>query len=160
NAVQDHPDVHRGKMDSGASPAEPGRARHRSSHSGEVALGTRQRSFVHFDKRLATAPPPSSPLACSSTRCLPRLRRGNRHPCLDQLAHERGWKWVLGLKADGALAGLVTRELLRERLHDAARIKSAMIRTGSKPNEHSPVEPESRELIADAFFGAGRDRPD
>src|SRR5262249_8860201 len=35
-----------------------------------------------------------------------------------------------------------------------------MIRAGSEPNEHSAVQAKCRELIADAFLGAGRDRLD
>ena len=67
---------------------------------------------------------------------------------------------MVRLKTNGALAGVVILELVHVGFHDGAWIKGAVVRGCAKPEEHSSVETESGELVADALFGSRSCGPD
>jgi hypothetical protein len=62
------------------------------------------------------------------------------------------------LETDRALTDVVILEFILVVAHYA--INRAVIRGCAKPHEAFGVEPESRELVADALFGLWHGRPD
>jgi hypothetical protein len=64
---------------------------------------------------------------------------------------------MIRLKANSPLTDLEVFQFISEILDDPAGVKGAVISAGAKPNQHPSVEPECRDLVADAFFSAWRD---
>ena len=81
-----------------------------------------------------------------------------RDPGLDQLPHEGSRHSLVSLEADRTLAGVVILEFVLVVAHHA--VNRAVIRGGAKPHEAFAVEPESRELVADALFRLWHGSPD
>lgn len=61
---------------------------------------------------------------------------------------------MVGLKANRALAELKVLELVRVLLDDPAWVERAMIRGRAHPDEHTSIEPETDEAVADALLNA------
>src|SRR5262245_58130526 len=63
---------------------------------------------------------------------------------------------MVGLKANGSLAGVVVLQLLLVHPHGfGARVEGAMVRARAKGHEKPAVQTECGKLIADALFSLG-----
>src|SRR5207245_3489565 len=96
---------------------------------------------------------PSASAAARTGRCVP----SGGVPCdarLHQLPDERSREGMVRLKTNRALPGLEVLELALVGFDDGARVERAMIRGCAKPDEHSSIETEGGELIADALLSS------